>query len=204
MAENRRRLSATLVLPSEPAWLEQVHGTRVIDLDTAPADDRRGDAAVTRRPGVVAAVLTADCLPVVLASANGQVLAVAHAGWRGLADGVLEATVDAMDVAADGIHAWLAPCIGQAAFEVGPEVREEFMVGDPRAAEGFAAGRGDRWLADLQWLARHRLARLGVTQVALTRACTATDPDRYFSYRRDGQCGRMATLAWRRGPPDSR
>lgn len=200
VAENRRRLAEALALPDEPAWLEQVHGIRVLALDGdgLPAS-RAADAAVTGRPGRVLAVLTADCLPVLLCRRDGTRVGAAHAGWRGLAAGVIEAAVAAMGSAPAGLLAWLGPAIGPAAYEVGPEVRDACLAGDPGAGACFAAGRGDRWHCDLPALARRRLARLGVAAVHGGAWCTASDPARFFSHRRDGVTGRMATLVWREG-----
>lgn len=195
VAANRRRLVDALELPAEPAWLEQVHGTRVLTLDGAPPAEP-ADAAVTRRPGVVLAVLTADCLPVVLCEENGAAVAVVHAGWRGLAAGVIGAAVRALGGNAARLRVWLGPAIGPAAFEVGAEVREAFMDADAGAAAAFEAIRAGKWHCDLYALARRRLAAAGIETVSGGEFCTFTDSERFFSYRRDGQCGRMATLAW--------
>jgi len=194
VAANRRRLRATLDLPAEPAWLEQVHGHAVAVLPgniPGPAD-----AAVTFTPGQVCAVLVADCLPVFLASRAGDRVGVAHAGWRGLAAGVVEATVAALDCEPGSLVAWLGPAIGPDAFEVGGDVREAFIGRDPGAAGAFRAGRAGRFLADLPALARRRLAALGIHDVRGGGLCTHADPARFYSYRRDGVTGRMAALAW--------
>lgn len=185
----------TLGLPSEPCWLEQVHGAGVVRPDIGE-QGLVADAAVTDRPGVVLAVRTADCLPVLFADRAGSGVGAAHAGWRGLAAGVLEATVAALGVAPESLVAWFGPAIGQPAFEVGPEVRAAFVDGDPATAACFAAGRGDRWHADLTALARHRLAAVGVTSVFGGVGCTYSEPERFFSYRRDRETGRMAALIW--------
>jgi hypothetical protein len=195
VAENRRRIHDTLALPSEPAWLEQVHGSTVLDLDQ-PSASIRADAALTRRPGRVCVVQVADCLPVLLAARDASAAAVAHCGWRGLAGGVLEATVRALDVAPRELCAWLGPAIGPDAFEVGAEVRAAFVACDAGAAQAFTANPGGRWQCDLFALARRRLARLGICAVAGEALCTYADPARFFSYRRDGRCGRMAALIW--------
>jgi YfiH family protein len=198
--ENRRRFVATCGLPSEPLWLEQVHGTRVATADdfaSAPAD-----ALVTNRPGVVCAVLTADCLPVVLAAADGSEVGIAHAGWRGLAAGILEATVERFAAPAEGLLAWLGPAISQPAFEVGGEVRDAFLEDDPGAGSCFGRDARGRWQADLYALARRRLERLGIASVHGGGRCTFREPDAFFSYRRDGQCGRMATFVYRRSGVD--
>lgn len=197
VAVNRARVARALDLPGEPRWLRQVHGTTVAELDATSAGMPEADAAWTRAPGVVCAVLTADCLPVVLGDPDGGAVAVAHAGWRGLAAGVLEAAVGALPVPAGRLRAWLGPAIGPRAFEVGPEVRAAFAEGDPGAAAAFRRGAGDRWHADLHALARRRLRALGVTRVHGDSHCTYSDAARFFSHRRDGpDTGRMATLAW--------
>jgi YfiH family protein len=196
VAENRRRVRASLALPSEPLWLRQVHGTDVVVHDGAAAADPKADAAVTFEPGRVLAIMTADCLPVVLASRDGTRVGVAHAGWRGLVAGVIENTVAALDVRAADVVAWLGPAIGPAAFEVGGEVRDAFIADDRGATAAFAPNSRDRWQADLYALARRRLARLGVLDVAGGGACTYTESDRWYSFRRERDGGRMATLAW--------
>lgn len=196
VAENRRRLRDALELPSDPLWLRQVHGVAVAVHDGAAPTDPEADAAVTFAPGRVLAVLTADCLPVVLASRDGTRLGVAHAGWRGLAAGVLENTVAALGAPGDEFVAWFGPAIGPAAFEVGPEVRAAFVDADAATACAFAPNARGRWQADLYALARRRLARLGVTEIAGGVDCTYSQPDRWYSFRRDRDCGRMATLAW--------
>jgi polyphenol oxidase len=197
--ENRRRLRDRLELPAEPAWLTQVHGWRVADLDAegpsgslAPAD-----GAVARAPGRVCAIQVADCMPVLFAGADGSAVGAAHAGWRGLAGGVLEAVVGAMRAPREGLLAWLGPAIGQAHFEVGEEVRAAFLAADPGAAAAFTANPRGRWQCDLYGLARRRLAALGVEQIYGGAWCTHAGPERFFSYRRDGRCGRMAALIWR-------
>lgn len=204
VAANRARVARALGLPGEPRWLRQVHGTTVVELGAAGAGMPEADAAWTRETGVVCAVLTADCLPVVLGDADGAAVAVAHAGWRGLAAGVLEATAAALPVPAGRLRAWLGPAIGPRAFEVGPEVRTAFVDGDAGAAVAFRRGAGDRWHADLHMLARRRLRRLGVTRIDGGGCCTYTDRARFFSHRRDGPgTGRMATLAWLAAPGDT-
>jgi YfiH family protein len=202
VAGNRRRLAAALALPAEPCWLEQVHGTHVADMDArsgaAPATAAvPADAAVTRERGRVLAILVADCLPVLFASADGSVLGAAHAGWRGLAAGVLEATLAAMRVPASSVHAWLGPAIGVGQFEVGDEVRAAFTAQDAGATGAFHANARGRWQCDLLQLARRRLAAAGVLQVSGAGLCTASNPRDCFSFRRDGRTGRMAALLWR-------
>lgn len=200
VAANRARLREALALPAEPAWLEQVHGVRVVEV-TGGGERPAADAAWTDRPGVVCAVLTADCLPVVFADRAGRCVAAAHAGWRGLAAGVLEATVGQLPVPPADLLAWLGPAIGPAAFEVGAEVRATFVDHAAAAARAFVPGRdGAHWFADIYTLARQRLAGAGVTAVFGGGGCTYTDSARFFSYRRDGVTGRMATLAWLAGP----
>ena len=183
-------------LPETPCWLRQVHGTAVVEA----GPDVRGceaDAVWSDRPGRVCVVLTADCLPVLFCDRAGRRVAATHAGWRGLAAGVLEATVAAMAVPAGDLHAWLGPAIGPRAFVVGPEVRATFVDHDPRAATAFRTAGGDRWHADLPALARQRLAALGITSVSGGDWCTHSDPGRFYSYRRDaGRTGRHATLIW--------
>jgi YfiH family protein len=195
--ENRSRFRAICELPSEPRWLRQVHGTNV-EIEPPSGETPQADAAITRHPGVVCVVLTADCLPVLLASADGAELAVAHAGWRGLAGGVLEATVREMSADPADLIVWLGPAISQPAFEVGHEVRQEFLAHDPAAEKCFVANERGRWQADLYGLARMRLAGLGIGHVSGGEHCTFLEPERFFSYRRDGACGRMASFVFRR------
>jgi polyphenol oxidase len=195
-AENRRRLRKALALPGEPGWLRQVHGTTVVRLPAAAAAPE-ADASYTTDPDTVCAVMAADCLPVLLCDDAGTVVAAAHAGWRGLAAGVLEATVRALPAAPASLRAWLGAAIGPGSFEVGAEVREAFMAVDPAAATAFRPGAAPgKHFADLYRLARQRLARAGVTRVSGGGLDTLADPARFFSYRRDGRCGRMAALIW--------
>ena len=196
VAENRRRVRGQLQLPQEPAWIDQVHGIEVLDLDST-AQPAAADAAFTRRAGRVCAVQVADCLPVLITVRDGSVVAAAHAGWRGLAAGVLEATVRRLAVEPGQAMVWLGPAIGQAHFEVGDEVRQVFLARDAAAAAAFAANARGRWLCDLAALARRRLAALGVSAVFGGCWCTYSDAARFFSYRREGRCGRMAALIWR-------
>jgi polyphenol oxidase len=200
VAANRRLLGEALGLPEAPAWLSQVHGREVLRLEgaTLPAE-RVADGAVTGRPGRVLAVLTADCLPVLFCSADGRRIGVAHAGWRGLADGVLEATFAALGAPAAEVLAWIGPGIGAAAYEVGAEVRDACLAAWADAAESFAPGRPGRWQFDLAGLARRRLEALGLAAVHGGQWCTYADPARFYSHRRDGAAGptgRMATLLW--------
>ena len=194
VAENRRQLQAALALPSAPRWLRQVHGVGVA---VEPGfDEPEADAAVTATPGTVLAMLTADCLPVVLAARDGGEVAAAHAGWRGLRAGVLEATVAAMRTPADQLVAWLGPAAGPEAYEVGDEVFRAFTAGDARARVAFLPTRPGHWKVDLAMLARQRLLEAGVTGIHGGGLCTISDPARFFSHRRDGRGGRIATLAW--------
>jgi polyphenol oxidase len=198
VAENRRRVREQLDLPAEPAWLEQVHGTGVAELD-GREPGRLGepaDAVITRRPGTVCAVQVADCLSVLFADRGARVVGVAHAGWRGLAGGVLEATAARLEVPPAGLIAWLGPAISAPHFEVGSEVRAAFLDRDAGAADAFAANARGRWQCDLAALARRRLAALGITAVSGGTWCTFADRQRFFSFRRDGRCGRMAALIW--------
>jgi YfiH family protein len=195
VALNRARLRDAL--PGDPLWLDQVHGTAVVDAGSVAARAvPRADAAVARAPGSVLAVLTADCLPVLLCDCKGTVVAVAHAGWRGLAAGVIESAVRAMATPAAGIMAWLGPAIGPRAYEVGSEVAEAFIRADPAASAAFNPKGAGKFLADLYALARQRLARSGVIRVSGGDACTYGDASRFFSFRRDGRTGRMASLIW--------
>lgn len=196
-AGNRRRLRTAFDLPAEPCWLRQEHGIRVVEAGTGSAGPARADAAWSSTPGQVCAVLTADCLPVVVADRHAGAVAVAHAGWRGLAAGVIEAAVTAVPVEPGCLRAWLGPAIGPRAFEVGPEVRAAFVEHDPAAAVAFMRGRGDRWLGDLYTLARQRLRDSGINDIIGGEHCTFSEAGRFFSWRREGTgTGRMATLAW--------
>lgn len=194
VAANRARLRAWL--PAEPLWLEQVHGVAVADADHdygVPV----ADACIASTAQRVCAVLTADCLPVLLCDHAGTRVAAAHAGWRGLAAGVLEATIARLGVAPAQLRAWLGPAIGMAAFEVGDEVRAAFVAHDAGAAAAFVPGvQPGKWHADLFALARHRLALAGVGAVSGGGQCTVSQPAQFYSYRRDGQSGRFATLIW--------
>jgi YfiH family protein len=194
VAENRALLMAGIDLPSEPVWLEQVHGATVLDLDVDRI--KAADAAVTSRPGVVCTVLTADCLPVLFCDRAGSRVGVAHAGWRGLLNGVLPATVGAFGVLPRDIVAWLGPAIAAAAYEVGSDVRDAYLAQDPTAGRFFAANERGRWQADLYGLARQSLNSSGVGAVAGGGFCTFTESRRFFSHRREAPCGRIATMIW--------
>ena len=195
VARNRAIVGACL--PREPLWMKQVHGTGVIDPLRSPPNTE-ADAAVTRSPGAVCAVLTADCLPVLLCDRAGSVAGIAHAGWRGLAAGIVESVVRATGVPARSILAYLGPGIGPGVYEVGEEVRRVFLDGDPGAAEAFAPRHNGKYLADLYRLARRRLAAAGVVEVYGGGFCTASE-ERFFSFRRDGITGRMASFVWLEG-----
>lgn len=198
VAANRDELLAALVGVRRIAWLRQVHGTAVHRVDaTAPGAPPEADAAIAATPGVAVAVLSADCLPVLVAARDGCEVAAIHAGWRGLAAGVIEATFAAMTTPAPDVVAWIGPAIGYAAYEVGAEVRERLLAGDPGAhATCFSATRPGHWRCDLAALARRRLDALGVGAVVSSGLCTASDPARFYSHRRDSVCGRMASLIW--------
>ena len=184
-------------LPGDPAYLAQVHGAHVVDLDVPREPGRpRADAAVTGRAGHVAVVLTADCMPVFLCDRAGRRVAVAHAGWRGLSGGVVESALASLEADPQDVVAWLGPAIGPEAFEVGPEVKEAFERGDANAGEAFRAHKPGKFLADLYALARRRLARAGVGDVHGGGFCTYREDDRFFSYRRAQRSGRMGAFIW--------
>ncbi len=193
---NRQALQHCAGLAAAPLWLSQVHGTRVLNADTEPHNANIADAAVTTQQGLATVVMTADCLPVLFCNAQGTQVAAAHAGWRGLCDGVLEATL-AHFARPSEVLCWLGPAIGPSAFEVGDEVKTAFVTKDPQAALAFAPSpHAGKWLADIFLLARQRLLAAGVTQIYGGGVCTVSDPSRFYSYRRDGQTGRQASLVW--------
>ncbi len=196
VAANRDRLNA--LLPQQPRWLRQVHGSAVVEAD-ALTDAPEADAAIARRPGTVCAVLVADCIPVLLADGTGATVAIAHAGWRGLAAGVVENTVRGMACNPRGLTAYLGPGIGATAFEVGNDVRDAFLARDAGAAAAFTPHAAGKWLADLFLLARQCLRRAGVAAIHGGELCTYSDARRFFSYRRSRTTGRMAALIWRTG-----
>lgn len=198
VASNRDALRHALDLPAAPRWLRQVHGTTVAELGPLPsADEPPADAAVTHLPGTVLAILTADCLPVLFCSDDGVRIGAAHAGWRGLAAGVLEAGIDALGTTPTRLLAWLGPCIGAASYEVGEEVRAAFVERDAAAAHCFVATRPGHWLCDLAGLARRRLMAAGLMRIHGGGFDTRAD-QRFYSYRRDGAAsGRFASLIWR-------
>lgn len=196
VAKNRQLLSP--YLPNEPVWVNQVHGIEVIDAAQS-ACLQNADASFTTKPNVVCVTMTADCLPVLLCDKAGTVVAAVHAGWRGLCDGVIEAAVNKLPVEHSEILAWLGPAIGPNAFEVGSEVRAQFIAKDAQAASAFQTN-GNKWLGDIYQLARQRLNRVGVTQIyggsVNENFCTYTDATRFYSFRRDDVTGRMASLIW--------
>jgi hypothetical protein len=195
VAQNRRRLREALQLPSEPLWLKQVHGTTVVNAATSEPG-ATADGAWTDQPGRVLAVMTADCLPIFLCDKQGTRIALLHAGWRGLADGIVEAGVSALRVPGKELLAHLGPGIGPQAYEVGDDVRAAFVARDAGATEAFTQNANGRWWADMYALARRRLHALGITQVTGGERCTWRERERFFSYRRDGATGRMASLLW--------
>lgn len=201
VARNRAQLAELAGLPSAPHWLKQVHGTDVVRVDGPPdrdAPEPVADALVTTTPGVVLAILTADCLPVVFAAKDGREIAAAHAGWPGLSKGMLEATLAAMRTPAADLVAWIGPAAGPRRYEVGENVFDAFVSQDAGAAAAFVPTRPGHWLADLPALARRRLVARGMRPEDIHGGdlCTISEPDRFFSHRRDGRSGRIATLAW--------
>lgn len=191
----RNRVLLNHLLPSEPVWLEQAHGTLVANADDASCLPQ-ADACISRHRDSVCVVMTADCLPVLLCDTQGSVVAAAHAGWKGLAAGVIESTVQAMNTSPQDLMAWLGPAISQDAFEVGEEVRAAFVAAQPQAASAFTIGQSGKWLADIYALARMRLNALGITQIFGGDYCTYRESEKFFSYRRDGTTGRMGTFIW--------
>jgi hypothetical protein len=192
---NRNRMLLEPLMPSEPVWLNQVHGVTVADAGHAGCLPQ-ADASVSTHPGAVCVVMTADCLPILLCDEQGTVVGAVHAGWRGLCDGVIEASVKAMKVAPSTLLAWLGPAIGPSTFEVGDEVRAAFVAHQPQAAVAFIAGAEGKWMADIYQLARLRLNALGINKIYGGDLCTYSDPEQFYSYRRDGVTGRMGTFIW--------
>ncbi len=196
---NRERIQSGLRLPSAPIWLSQMHGSRVAEVAiNTQGSIPEADAAVTRQRGCVLAIMTADCLPVVLCSPDFQVIAAVHGGWRSLAADILQNAVLAMDCPSHSVHAWLGPAIGPDCFEVGGEVRDQFVAQDEQMAGCFRANDRQRFMADIYAIARRSLTTLGVNQISGGGLCTYSDSDRFYSYRRTPETGRMATLAWMR------
>lgn len=192
VARNRQLLSN--VVPTEPVWLNQVHGTHVVDAASSSCFET-ADASFTIKSNVVCTTMTADCLPILLCDKAGTIVASVHAGWRGLCEGVIEQTVRNIPVNAPELMAWLGPAIGPNVFEVGIEVREQF-VGKNAQAEAAFKRKGEKWLGDLYLVAKQRLQTLGITGIYGETMCTYSNPKQFFSYRRDGNTGRMATMIW--------
>lgn len=195
VTQNRSQYQQAAALPAAPVWLNQVHGTAVATLSANSTAGITADAAVSRQPGVVATVMTADCLPLLLCDSDGTQVAAVHAGWRGLCDGIIETTLAHFKRPAE-VLVYLGPAISQAAFEVGSEVRDAFIKHDPAAAQAFICGKAGKYQADLYQLARQRLAACGVRQIYGGSYCTYQHSELFFSYRRDGQTGRMASSIW--------
>lgn len=193
--QNRKRLHETLALPAEPLWLKQVHGVRVVNA-AAIAPGVEADGTWTDRPGVVCAVLTADCLPIFLCDRQGTKVALLHAGWRGLAGGIVESGLRAMNMPGEELLVWLGPAIGPDAYEVGDDVRRAFADDDPGAAEAFRPAGAGHWYADMYALARRQLRQRGVCAVYGGDRCTLRERETFYSFRRDGATGRMASLIW--------
>ncbi len=192
VACNRQRLA----LPAEPVWLDQVHGLVVVDAGQDFVSPPQADAAYSHTAGRICAVMTADCLPLLICDRQGQEVAAIHAGWRGLLGGIIENTLACLAAPAAELLVWLGPAIGPQAYEVGEEIRQAFVQHSPRAAEAFVASRAGHWWMDICALARQRLAAKGITAVYGGQRCTFADREHYFSYRRDGVTGRMASVIW--------
>lgn len=193
--QNRQIIKSSLDLPAEPVWLEQIHSDRVIKaVPNMPT--QQADASYTDQCGVVCAVMTADCLPLLICAVDGSQVAAIHAGWRGLLAGVIGNTVSVFGQRE--LMVWLGPAIGPDCFEIGSEVRDAFMKKSAESANAFKPGKCGKWLADIYQLARNELSDLGITRIYGGKLCTVTDPDRFFSYRRETTTGRMATLIWRK------
>ncbi|MGJ3355257.1 purine nucleoside phosphorylase YfiH [Providencia sp. Je.9.19] len=195
VSENRCRLVSLAHLPQQPLWLEQVHGTTVLHLDNGIIKSKQADAVYTNTVEQVCAIMTADCLPVLFCNKNGTEVAAAHAGWRGLCNGVLENTVAKFSCPPDEIMAWLGPAIGPEKFEVGAEVRDAFLNQSSELSLAFTS-HGDKYLADIYLLARKKLQAVGIISIYGGSFCTVTEENRFFSYRREGKTGRMASLIW--------
>lgn len=193
--KNRQLLVEQLALPAEPVWLEQVHGVNVVD-SVNLTQPLVADASCCDQPGIVCAVLTADCLPVLICNRQGTKVAAAHAGWRGLQAGIIEATIKAMQEPPENLLVWLGPAIGPQAFEVGEEVRQVFLHDMPETGTAFTASRQGHYLADIYQIAKIRLNKMNIHSVSGGEFCTYTDKQHFYSYRRDGNTGRMATLIW--------
>ncbi len=194
VAENRRLLTSRAHLPAEPEWLNQTHSVAVIDLDRSL--DRDGDASITMQKNTVAVVLTADCLPLLVCNKQGSEVAAIHAGWKGLLDGIVTKTLQTMQSKPHDLMVWLGPAISQAHFEVGDEVKQQFCAKYNNARRHFKAQANHKWLADLYALAHDQLAELGVSDIYGGDFCSYAEQDKFYSYRRDGETGRMASLIW--------
>lgn len=195
--ENRRRIAR--LLPAEPLWMEQVHGARVLESGEDGTGHEQADARVESAPGRVVTIMSADCLPVLLCDEDGARIGAAHAGWRGIAAGVIEATVERMEASPGRLMAWLGPAISGAVYEVGDDVRDAFAAAEGharRSVDGSFTRHGGRWLLDVAGAARRILEALGVQRVYGGGFCTYREPDRFFSHRRDGATGRMASVIW--------
>ena len=194
--KNRQIIKEHLSLPAEPVWLNQIHGVKVVPADDQSKKKCTADGSYTSKPDVVCAVLTADCLPLFLSTTDGDRVAVVHAGWRGLADGIIEQGVNAFGCASEKVIAWAGPCIGPDSFEIGDEVRQELGGSDSAYKPSINTTKtNQKWLADLYQLAAERLSNIGVENYTHSNVCTFKNKD-YFSYRRTGQCGRMASFIW--------
>ncbi|KAF3981852.1 MAG: peptidoglycan editing factor PgeF [Methylococcales symbiont of Hymedesmia sp. n. MRB-2018] len=191
---NRQILADSLELPAKPYWLQQVHGNKVVKVDYSN-HYQQADASFTDQKGWVCAILTADCLPVLLVSQDGTMIAAVHAGWRGLLSGIISHTVKAL--AKQNIIAWLGPAIGKECFEVGDEVKDQFVMKSAIYNVAFKQKDRQHYLLDIYQLAKLELATLGITEIYGSNFCTVTEDQRFYSYRRDGETGRMATLIWR-------
>jgi YfiH family protein len=198
VAHNREHLRQHLKLPNEPAWLEQTHTTKAILID-ADYQCTNADASFTTEADQVCVVLTADCLPLLICDQAGTTVAAIHAGWRGLANGVIENTLTQLGIDGAELLAWLGPGIGSTVYEVGDDVRDTFLAHDSAAEQAFMRNDNQRWLADIYLLARQRLNKLSVSQIYGGDYCTYSQRDKFYSFRRDGMTGRMATLIYRRG-----
>ncbi|WP_372625686.1 peptidoglycan editing factor PgeF [Arsukibacterium sp.] len=192
---NRQQFQSKAGMPGQPVWLNQTHSTRCITLSSSAVTSGNADASFSRQSGLICTVMTADCLPILICNQQGTEVAAVHAGWRGLCDGIIENTVQLFSQP-QACMAWLGPAISQHAFEVGAEVRAAFMRQDPHAGAAFIPGASGKWFADLYLLARQRLARCGITNIYGAEHCTYQQTSTFFSYRRDGQTGRMATAIW--------
>ena len=194
--QNRALLKQRLKLPDEPAWLQQVHGDRVISIQDTPLPDNEADGSYTQRINTICCVMTADCLPVLITNREGTEVAAVHAGWRGLAAGVVESALEKFTSPRQEILVWLGPAIGPTVFEVGEEVRAAFLEHDPGAEQAFRPEKSNKLLADIYQLARQRLHMAGISSVFGGQYCTYTDEERFFSFRRNPITGRMASLIW--------